>query len=167
MCWYCLEKIDVTHPLLGVKRLTSWHASPSLTEMLHVRNFARSILDRNCLQIIAWAHGLFVLCVCVCVCVCVCLFFLSCCCVSTEGYAPLVRQENKNSNNNRLTGYNKAIIHNQLIFLRCFYILTQYIILFLGRPMMILTEFLESGSLDNFLKVRFTTSMFIIFMEWR
>ena len=28
--------------------------------------------------------------------------------------------------------------------------------------MMILTEFLESGSLDNFLKVRFMTSMFII-----
>ena len=27
---------------------------------------------------------------------------------------------------------------------------------------MILTEFLESGSLDNFLKVRFMTSMFII-----
>ena len=30
---------------------------------------------------------------------------------------------------------------------------------------MILTEFLESGSLDNFLKVRFMSSMFVISMN--
>ena len=80
-----------------------------------MRNFARSTLDLNCLQIIAWTHDLFFS----------FFFFFE-------------------------------------VALRCFLHLTQCIILILGRPMMILTEFLESGSLDNFLKVRFMTSMFII-----
>ena len=54
--------------------------------MLRVRNFARSILDLNCLQIIAWAHGLFFL-------FFFCFFCLSCCCAINEGYAPLASQK--------------------------------------------------------------------------